>query len=115
MIRETLDPGSVHGSVFVTPGNGLSFIRRTTTNGTSVSTTTSGITAPRWIRLVRSGSTLTASQSSDGTNWTQVGTATVALPQSVLVGFAVTSHDNTRLTTATFDMGNTGCPGCWDY
>jgi len=115
MIRSTLDPGSVHAFALVSAASGVSFIRRTATNGTSVSTTTSGIAPPRWIRLDRSGSTLTAYQSSNGTTWTPMGTVTLALPQSVFVGFAVASHNNTTLTTATFDMGNNTCQGCWDY
>src|SRR5204862_7680455 len=94
MIRSTLDPGSVHAFALVSAASGVSFIRRTATNGTSVSTTTSGIAPPRWIRIDRSGSTVTAYQSSDGTTWTQMGTVTLAPGQSPYIGFAVTSHNN---------------------
>jgi len=115
MFRATLDPGSANAFMLASASSGVSFTRRTTANGTTVSTTTSGIAPPRWVRLDRSGSTLTAYQSSNGTTWTPMGTVTLALPQSVFVGFAVASHNNTTLTTATFDMGNNTCQGCWDY
>ncbi len=101
MFRATLDPGSVHAFMLLSAAKGVSFIRRTATGGTSVSTTVAGVAAPRWVRLNRSGDTLTASHSSDGTNWSLVGTATVSMPQSLFVGLAVTSHNNTVRTTAT--------------
>src|SRR3546814_18195323 len=53
-------------------------------------------TAPRWLRLVRAGNLVTASASVDGTTWTVVGSATIALPSTALVGFAVSSHDATQ-------------------
>ena len=90
--------------MLVSAGNGVSFIRRTAMGNTSVSTTVAGMAAPRYIRLDRSGNTFTAYQSSDGTTWTQVGAPeTISMPSSLLVGLAVTSHNNTTLTTATFD------------
>ncbi|MEO7913028.1 MAG: ABC transporter permease subunit [Roseiflexaceae bacterium] len=48
--------------------------------------------SPRWLRLTRSGGTLTGYESTDGTQWTRVGTADLAgLPATVQVGFFVTS------------------------
>lgn len=101
MIRQTTDAGSTQASMFVTPGKGLSFQRRTA-NGTSVSTTIAGA-APYWVRLVRAGQVITASVSPDGTSWTDVGQDTIAISGAVWIGLAVTSHDNTQLATATFD------------
>ncbi|HET6957981.1 MAG TPA: hypothetical protein VFI56_15405, partial [Vicinamibacterales bacterium] len=56
----------------------------------------------RWVRLVRSGNTLTGYQSADGNTWTQISSATVPLPTHVYVGLAVTSHLASRSTTASF-------------
>src|SRR5262249_28452491 len=68
--------------------------------------------APRWVKLVRSGSTIAASQSVDGVTWTLVGSDTVSLPSTVYVGLAVCSQSFGVLTTATFDsvsvMANSG-------
>ena len=102
MFRETTGAGSRHALMLLSAANGVSFLRRGATGGTSVSTTIAGVTAPRWVRLDRSGDTFTAYHSSDGATWTLVGTETIAMPASIFVGMAVTSHNNTALTTATF-------------
>ena len=48
--------------------------------------------APRWLRLVRSGDTLTGYDSADGRRWIRVGTADLAgLPAAVQAGLFVTS------------------------
>jgi regulation of enolase protein 1 (concanavalin A-like superfamily) len=67
----------------------------------SVSTSGSLSAPPRWLRLDRSGSTFNAYESADGVTWTLVGTDTIPMASQIYVGFAATSHDNTRLTTAT--------------
>ncbi len=103
MIRETLDPGSTHALMLVSAAKGVAFQRREATGGTSVSTSGSLSTPPRWVRLQRSGDTFTASESADGTNWTVVGTDTIPMAAAVFVGFATTSHTTSATTTATLD------------
>ena len=103
MVRESLTAGSAHASIFVTPGSGVSFQRRTATSGSSSSTTTTGIAAPRWVRIARSGNVLTASHSADGTTWTTQGSATITMASTIHIGLAVTSHANTTDCTAVFD------------
>ena len=46
---------------------------------------------PGWLKLTRRGSVFTASTSPDGSTWTVIGTATVALPDQCLVGLASAS------------------------
>ena len=60
-------------------------------------------TAPVWLRLQRQGSTITGSTSLDGVNWTVVGSQTLAIADPILIGLAVTSHNNSELNTATFN------------
>ena len=103
MIRESLTAGSKHASIFVTPSSGVSFQRRASTGGSSASTTTAGITAPRWVRIVRSGNTLTTSHSANGSSWTTVGSETITMASTIYIGLAVTSHANTTDCTAVFD------------
>jgi RHS repeat-associated protein len=103
MLRESLTAGSRHAMTVLTAANGVAFQRRVTINGTSTHTAGALVSAPYWVRLVRSGSTLTAYQSADGMTWQLVGSETISLPASVYVGLAVTAHDNTLLNTATFD------------
>ncbi|MFI6508758.1 hypothetical protein ACIBCT_14230 [Streptosporangium sp. NPDC050855] len=55
--------------------------------------------APRWLRLIRSGDTVTGHESADGTRWTKVGTARLAaLPETVRVGLFVASPGDVTLT-----------------
>ena len=103
MVRETLDAAASHATILVSAGKGVAFQRREATGGQSVSTAGSLSGPPRWLKLVRSGDTFTASESANGSAWTQVGTTTIPMAASVFVGLAVTSHTTTASTTATFD------------
>jgi regulation of enolase protein 1 (concanavalin A-like superfamily) len=60
-------------------------------------------TAPYWVKLTRSGSTITAYQSANGSTWSRVGAATINMSANVLVGLVVSSHSTTVPSTATFD------------
>jgi hypothetical protein len=54
--------------------------------------------SPRWLRLIRSGDTITGYESTDGTQWTHVGTAHLAgLPETVQVGLFATSPGDLTL------------------
>ncbi len=103
MVRESTTAGSRHAFCCVTSGNGVAFQRRSTTDGASAHTAGSTASAPRWVKLVRSGNVLTGYESANGTTWTKVGAVTIALGSSARFGLAVTSHANSALATATFD------------
>jgi hypothetical protein len=103
MIRESVAAGARHAFILVSSSKGVAFQRRATTNGTTVSTSGSLAQSPRWVKLTRAGSTFSAYESSDGSTWTLVGTATITMNANVLVGLAVTSHTTTASTTVTFD------------
>ena len=72
MIRETLTAGSKYAAVVITPSNGISFQRRTATNGTTAKTTATGsqLVVPYWLKLTRTGNSLASYYSSDGVTWT---------------------------------------------
>ncbi len=59
-----------------------------------------GLSAPRWVRLVRAGTRLTAYTSGDGAGWTTIGNETIALGTTAYVGVAVTSRQPSVRTTA---------------
>jgi hypothetical protein len=109
MVRASLDANAANAFVAVTPGNGVTWQYRSSTGGGTTWNNTTGLTAPYWVKLVRSVNTFTAYRSPDGTNWTQQGTATFTLASTVYVGLALTSHDSSTLSTATFD--NVTAPG----
>ncbi len=102
MMRETLGAGSRNAFVAVTPANGLAFQRRVTTGGASATTVGGAGTAPSWVRLVRSGSTVSAYRSTTGISWTLIGSDTIFMGATVYVGLAVTSHNVSTRAMATF-------------
>src|SRR5262249_43747748 len=91
MIRETLTPTSTHAMMVLTPGNGAAFQRRTVTNGWNQNTSSGAATAPLWVRIQRAGNVFRGYTSPDGVTWTQVGSDTIAMSQSVFIGLALTS------------------------
>lgn len=103
MFRETLVSNSPHAFMLISSANGAAFQRRTTTGGSSSNTGGPAVSTPYWVRLVRSGDSFTGLVSSNGINWTQVGSATVSMAATVHVGLAVTAHNNATLNTSTFD------------
>jgi fibronectin type 3 domain-containing protein/regulation of enolase protein 1 (concanavalin A-like superfamily) len=103
MIRETLAAGSRHASVLVTPGSGIIFESRSAANGNSTSTKAAGLTAPYWVRIVRSGNTFTAYRSPNGSTWTTIGSQTITMATAVYIGLPVTSHNTSAICTATLD------------
>ena len=105
MIRATLAADSAHGFMLVTPSGvkGLAFQRRVVTGGVSTNTSGGSGAPPAWVRVTRSGSTISAYRSADGVTWTLVGSDSIQMGATVFAGLAVASHDATQRATATFD------------
>lgn len=101
MVRESLTAGSRHAFVLVTPARGVGFHRRLATGGRTRGTNISG-TAPEWLRLVRSGSTFTASRSTNGTTWTTIAREIIPMKATVYVGLAVSSYNTATRATGMF-------------
>jgi len=113
MIRGSLDPSSAQAFMLVSHAKGVAFQRRTADGNASVSTAGSASAAPRWVKLVRTGTTISGYESADGSNWTLVGTDTVAISGPTYIGLAVSSHVNGTVATATFDSVTTSVPAGW--
>ncbi len=103
MIRETLSADSPHAAAFVSAAKGYAFQRRVAKGAWTDHTAGGAGTAPGWLRLVRKGSTFTASRSADGVTWTTMGTATIVMGSAVYAGIAVTSHNPDAAVTAVVD------------
>ena len=128
MLRATTDPGSPYYAAFVTPGQGIAVQWRGTQGGSSSQVSVPG-TVPVYLEIGRytSGSTTTYSAytSPDGVTWTLVpGSAQVlTLPQPLLAGLAVTSHnqgtgsavtlDTVAVTPGSFPPSSINCPATW--
>jgi len=113
MVRETLASNSRHVSSVYRTNPIVELMWRGATGG-STSYTNSSIATPLpyWLKVVRSGSTISSYMSPDGVSWTQVGaTQTLTfLATNVYIGLAVSSEDtnNNSLVTATFDNVSVG-------
>ena len=128
MLRATTDPGSPYYAAFVTPGQGIAVQWRGTQGGSSSQVSVPG-TVPVYLEIGRytSGPTTTYSAytSPDGVTWTLVpGSAQVlTLPQPLLAGLAVTSHnqgtgsavtlDTVAVTPGSFPPSSINCPATW--
>ncbi|MBP8911493.1 MAG: discoidin domain-containing protein [Phycisphaerae bacterium] len=121
MIRENLEAGSRHAMVAVTPSNGVSFLNRATPDGASTQVNQTGLTAPYWVKLTRTGNNFTAQRSADGVTWTNItadaaaSTVTIGMAADVYIGLAVTSHNTAMQTSAQFSQVSTtgGVSGSW--
>ena len=97
MIRETLTASARHASILMGSAGGA--VRsRLDVGGTTGS---NPVARGSWLRLARVGASITASVSSDGSQWTSVATQTLALPSTLYVGIVVTSRASASLATAT--------------
>jgi regulation of enolase protein 1 (concanavalin A-like superfamily) len=105
MLRASLATNSVEASVLLTPTNGVAMEVRSTTGASTINVSgwVKGPVPPSWVRLSRSGNTFTAFSSADGSSWTQLASTNVTMSAGLTAGLAVTSHDNTKLNTSTFD------------
>lgn len=99
MIKQSTTAGSKYALLAVTPANGMTFQYDFTNAVASPAYTFPNI----WLKLTKNRDVVTAYRSTDGANWSQVGTATIALGTDVKVGLFVTSHSGSRLNESTFD------------
>ena len=104
MIRETLGAHSPHAMTVVTPANGVNFMWRNTSGGTSSHTQADALAAPVYLRVVRTGNLFTSWHSADGSSWTPIGSAqSIPMASVVHAGFCLTSHVVGSVATARLD------------
>ncbi len=116
MIRETLEAGARNAYIAVTPGSGVSYQWRNASSGASANSQTTGLVAPYWVRITRTGNLFKAERSADGKTWVQQGTdQDVLMTATVYIGMAVTSHATAATTTAEIsNVSTTGTvTGLW--
>jgi hypothetical protein len=112
MIRENNDANAPNAMVCLTPLKGISFQWRSTKGSSTSMSNIPVVSAPKWLRVTRSGNTFAAFYwgDSDGLlpdgskNWKPVGTPQpINMLQSATLGMAVTSHNDGVLCTSTMD------------
>jgi regulation of enolase protein 1 (concanavalin A-like superfamily) len=104
MIRENTTAGSPY-MFMARQGDGIARSRsRLTTGGATTSSSGAAVTPPNsWVRLTRTGNSISAFLSTDGVTWTTVKTTTVTMASNVTVGLIATSGSNTAVNTDVFD------------
>ena len=100
IIKENTSQGSAYAAMMVTGSNGVR-MQWDYVNDTPGLTGRVSASAPRWLRLVRDGGTITGYDSADGAHWTPVGTATLpGLTSTVQAGlFAAGSFYDSSFCT----------------
>ncbi len=117
MIRETVEPGSAFAAVYLTGDNGVRFQARLEADASAVSDS-DVVTAeqialrePVWVKIERVGNMFNGYYSTNGADWTAMAwnPQTIAMANDVTIGLALTSHNATVSTGATFaDVTSTG-------
>lgn len=94
MIKQSAEPKTPYAAMLVTPGHGVRFQADFTTD---IAGDAGG--TPVWLRLTRSGTTVTGYTSPDGAAWRQVGSVDLAgLPANAEAGmFAASPASGTRV------------------
>jgi regulation of enolase protein 1 (concanavalin A-like superfamily) len=100
MIKAGTANGAPYAAIMITPDHG---VRLQSTFDTDIPGNTG--TAPRWLRLTRTGTSVAGFESTDGNSWRQVGTVNVGnLPASAEAGLFVSSPP--RVETVKTNGGN---------
>ncbi|MFC5833738.1 hypothetical protein [Nonomuraea insulae] len=119
LVRQSLTRGTPYAAVMITGGHGVRMQHDFTHDVAG-----GPVRGPRWLRLTRSGDTLTGYESGDGELWTEVGTTELTgLPETVEIGLFATSPgvlwDMAKAfaqATATFDQIRLrGANGSWRH
>ncbi|MFI7616448.1 ABC transporter permease subunit [Nonomuraea terrae] len=93
MVKESTKQGAAYAAVMVTGAHGVRMQHDFTED---VAGSAGG--APRWLRLTRTGETITGEESPDGRRWTTVGTARLTgLAHRVRIGLFAASPGDVRV------------------
>jgi hypothetical protein len=110
IIKQSLHQGSAYAAMMVTGSNGVR-MQYDYTGDTAGLPGNVSAADPRWLRLTRSGGTITGYDSTDGTHWTPVGAVTLTgLPATVQAGLFATSPTYTVTNTSFGGDNNKGGP-----
>ena len=101
IIAASARPGSAYAAMMVTAGHGVR-MQYDYTGDIAGTPGTVSAASPRWLRLTRSGGTVTGYQSADGSRWSVVGTVRLAgLPAVVQAGMFAASPGSYQSSSQT--------------
>ena len=113
MLRNDLTSSAAETFMLINAGALTGFQWRSSAGASSNWTQGPSAGFPYWVRLTRTGTNVVGDVSPDGLNWTNVGSVQPEIGNTAYVGLAVTAHNNSTSTTATFDnvaFGSTAPP-----
>jgi len=119
ILKQSTRQGSAYAAMMVTGSHGVR-MQYDYTGDTAGMPGAVSAAHPRWLRLTRSGDTITGYDSADGTHWRQVGTVQLSgLPSTVQAGMFATSPGYT-VTQNSFggnsnDSGPAQATGVFDH
>ena len=102
MLRDSLDANAANISILLSNSNGVFRQIRTAAGNGTTSVAGSSASAPHWLRLEKSGSTVSAYESANGSDWTLVSSDPWGGGDPALVGLFLTAHDASLSAGATF-------------
>jgi ABC-type transport system involved in multi-copper enzyme maturation permease subunit len=110
IIKQSTSQGSAYAAMMVTGSHGVR-MQYNYTHDTAGLPGAVSAASPRWLRLTRTGDTITGYQSADGSQWTTVGTARLpGLSSTVQAGLFATSPDYLVTTRSFGYSGSRGGP-----
>ena len=104
MARELTNSNSRYAATFATPSvAGTFFQARLANAGGTTNLGSLPVSYPdTWLRLRRAGNVFSGYAGFDGNRWTLLGSATIAMSNTVYFGMAVASRNTNQTTTAQF-------------
>jgi ABC-2 family transporter len=119
IVKQSTQPGSAYAAMMVTGGHGVRLQYDYTGD---IAGLPGGVSAahPRWLRLTRSGDSITGYDSADGAHWAAVGMIQLTgLAPAVQIGLFATSPNYTVTRTSfgggTSNTGPTRATGVFDH
>jgi ABC-type transport system involved in multi-copper enzyme maturation permease subunit len=110
IIKQNLHQGSAYAAMMATGSNGVRMQYNYTGDIAGLPGNVSAA-SPRWLRLARSGDTITGYDSADGRHWARVGTIQLTgLPATVQVGMFAASPAYTFTSRSFGGSSNQGGP-----
>ncbi|HEV2237151.1 MAG TPA: PQQ-binding-like beta-propeller repeat protein, partial [Ktedonobacterales bacterium] len=105
MLRQNTDAAAAFYAAFVTPGQGLMVLARSSHGLRAQTLATQAAALPACLRITRSGNTFSTYTSPDGVNWTYLTGTTITLTTSgaMLGGLAITSNATATAGSASLD------------
>jgi ABC-type transport system involved in multi-copper enzyme maturation permease subunit len=122
IIKASTRQGAAYAAMMITGDHGVrmqyDYTGDIAANSASGNADSVSAASPRWLRLTRSGNTVTGYDSADGTHWTQVGTVTLAgLSSTVQGGLFATSpqYSQTSGSLSSVNGGTSQATGVFDH